>query len=55
MAKLREAAKAKKAAVAAASKTPEGGSEVDDFGEAPAKKKVVRKKIAKGDKIAMEA
>jgi hypothetical protein len=54
MAKLREAAKAKKAAVTAASKTPEGGSEVDDWGgEAPAKKKVVRKKIAKGDKIAM--
>ena len=55
MAKLREAAKAKKAAVTAASKTPEGGSEADDFGGAPAKKKVVRKKPAVGDKIAMEA
>jgi hypothetical protein len=53
MAKLREAAKAKKAAIAAASKTPEGGSEVDDV-KVVAKKKTV-KKPKKGDKIEMEA
>ena len=42
MAKLREAAKAKKAAIAAASKTPEGGSEVDDVAVTK-KAKVVKK------------
>lgn len=55
MAKLREAAKKKKAAIAAASKTPEGGSDVDDIKEVvPAKKKAIKKKVSKGDKIELE-